>query len=317
MNPPQSCISSPASILLYLAEKIRRPLFRRISPVVRCLSWLFWQMGSAPNCWVVAFGHFYAYCPGKIRVPINRYAMEVSSGELDVAGPSTAPENSTWLGCLPASPIWHLAVYGGVATGGRFYNGPPSSRRAFLITTFCAGLRRSVRRPQLQRGRMVNPYLGRGVRAVAGTACGQRFDAVGKLIIMCELRALSAKNAGQPIICFSFSGLMQRGWSARAQLLMAGAWPSMKAAACAAFMIRRPCHSFGHAQLIESYRFKSENVDSVISARRTVGAGQRRIPTPSVVKNSGASTGPLRIERPDAVFQPRAGAISSRWQYRQ
>src|SRR5438552_7604707 len=47
-----------------------------------CLSWLFWQMGSAPFLGGV-FGHFYAYAPSKIEYAIDRYAMEVKR-QLDV-----------------------------------------------------------------------------------------------------------------------------------------------------------------------------------------------------------------------------------------
>ena len=40
------------------------------------LSWLMWQMGSAPFLGG-GFGHFYAYAPEKLEYPIDRYAMEV------------------------------------------------------------------------------------------------------------------------------------------------------------------------------------------------------------------------------------------------
>lgn len=62
------------AILLHLAEK-----FGRLIPAgparAECLSWLFWQMATAP---VIGggFGHFYGYAPEKLEYPINRYAME-------------------------------------------------------------------------------------------------------------------------------------------------------------------------------------------------------------------------------------------------
>jgi GST-like protein len=70
------------AILMYLAEKFG--VFLPTAPAARaeCLSWLFWQVGSAPFLGG-GFGHFYAYAPVKIEYPIDRYAME-SKRQLDV-----------------------------------------------------------------------------------------------------------------------------------------------------------------------------------------------------------------------------------------
>lgn len=70
------------SILLYLAEKFGEFLPTKAANRAECLSWLFWQMGSAPFLGG-GFGHFYAYAPEKFEYPINRYAMEVKR-QLDV-----------------------------------------------------------------------------------------------------------------------------------------------------------------------------------------------------------------------------------------
>ena len=72
---PQRVFESGA-ILLYLADKFGA--FLPAAPAARteALSWLFWQMGSAPFLGG-GFGHFYAYAPEKYEYPINRYAMEV------------------------------------------------------------------------------------------------------------------------------------------------------------------------------------------------------------------------------------------------
>ena len=70
------------AILLYLAEKFDAFLPKEPSERAECISWLFWQMGSAPQLGRV-FGHFYAYAPEKYEYPINRYAMEVKR-QLDV-----------------------------------------------------------------------------------------------------------------------------------------------------------------------------------------------------------------------------------------
>ena len=70
------------AILQYLAEKFDAFLPARGAARAECLSWLFWQMGSAPFLGG-GFGHFYAYAPAKFEYPINRYAMEVKR-QLDV-----------------------------------------------------------------------------------------------------------------------------------------------------------------------------------------------------------------------------------------
>jgi GST-like protein len=71
-----------AAILLFLAEKFDEFLPTEASARAECLSWLFWQMGSAPYLGG-GFGHFYAYAPEKIEYAIDRYAMEVKR-QLDV-----------------------------------------------------------------------------------------------------------------------------------------------------------------------------------------------------------------------------------------
>ena len=70
------------AILLYLAEKFGAFLPAGGAARAECLSWLFWQMGSAPFLGG-GFGHFYAYAPSKIEYAIDRYAMEVKR-QLDV-----------------------------------------------------------------------------------------------------------------------------------------------------------------------------------------------------------------------------------------
>jgi len=74
-TPPTRVFESGA-ILVYLAEKFGAFLPTEASARAECLSWLFWQMGSAPYIGG-GFGHFYAYAPEKIEYGIDRYAMEV------------------------------------------------------------------------------------------------------------------------------------------------------------------------------------------------------------------------------------------------
>jgi GST-like protein len=80
-SPPTRVFESGA-ILVYLAEKFDAFIPREPSARAECLSWLFWQVGSAPYLGG-GFGHFYAYAPEKFEYPINRFAMEVKR-QLDV-----------------------------------------------------------------------------------------------------------------------------------------------------------------------------------------------------------------------------------------
>jgi len=80
-NPPTRVFESGA-ILLYLAEKFRAFLPTRPADRAECLSWLMWQMGSAPYLGG-GFGHFYHYAPVKIQYAIDRFTMETKR-QLDV-----------------------------------------------------------------------------------------------------------------------------------------------------------------------------------------------------------------------------------------
>lgn len=80
-TPPTRVFESGA-MLVYLAEKHGAFLPNAQAPRAECLSWVFWQMASAPYLGG-GFGHFYAYAPEKLEYPINRFAMEVKR-QLDV-----------------------------------------------------------------------------------------------------------------------------------------------------------------------------------------------------------------------------------------
>ena len=80
-TPPTRVFESGA-ILLYLAEKYSAFLPSDPAKRTECLSWLFWQMGSAPYLGG-GFGHFYAYAPIKIEYCIDRFTMETKR-QLDV-----------------------------------------------------------------------------------------------------------------------------------------------------------------------------------------------------------------------------------------
>jgi len=79
---PAIRVFESGNILLYLAEKFGQLLPDEPAKRTECLSWLFWQMGSAPYLGG-GFGHFYAYAPSKMAYPIDRYTMETKR-QLDV-----------------------------------------------------------------------------------------------------------------------------------------------------------------------------------------------------------------------------------------
>ena len=81
-GPKPIRVFESGAILLYLAEKFGAFLPTSAAERAECLSWLFWQMGSAPYLGG-GFGHFYAYAPTKIEYAIDRFAMEVKR-QLDV-----------------------------------------------------------------------------------------------------------------------------------------------------------------------------------------------------------------------------------------
>ena len=144
------------AILLYLAEKFGAFLPSDPATRAECLSWLFWQMGSAPYLGG-GFGHFYAYAPLKIEYAIDRFAMEVKR-QLDVLDRRLA--QSEYL-AGPDYTIADIAVwpwYGGLAKG-RLYGAGE-----FLQVEGYANVQRWTdaigHRPAAQRGRKVNCAWG-------------------------------------------------------------------------------------------------------------------------------------------------------------
>ena len=82
-GPKPIRIFESGAMLLYLAEKFGTLMPQKGDPLhAECLSWLFWQMGSAPYLGG-GFGHFYAYAPAKFEYAIDRFAMETKR-QLDV-----------------------------------------------------------------------------------------------------------------------------------------------------------------------------------------------------------------------------------------
>jgi len=155
-GPKPIRIFESGAILMYLAEKFGAFLPTASSARAECLSWLFWQMGSAPFLGG-GFGHFYAYAPLKIEYAINRYAMEVKR-QLDVLNRSLA---RTAYIAGDTYTIADMAVwpwYGALAKGKLYEAGQ------FLQVQEYEHVQRwtdaIAARPAVKRGRMVNRNFG-------------------------------------------------------------------------------------------------------------------------------------------------------------
>lgn len=141
-----------AAILMHLSEKFGNAFQGDPAARAEMLSWLFWQMGSAPFLGG-GFGHFYHYAPEKYEYPINRYAMEVKR-QLDVMDRHLADRD--WMAgddyTIADMAIWPW--YGQLVLG-RLYNAAK-----FLdvesYTNVMDWAKRIDARPAVQRGRMVN-----------------------------------------------------------------------------------------------------------------------------------------------------------------
>lgn len=144
------------AILLHLAEKFGVLLPAQGQARAACLSWVFWQMGSAPYLGG-GFGHFYAYAPSKIEYAIDRFAMEVKR-QLDVLDRHLA--TSEYM-AGPDYSIADIAIwpwYGALAKGLLYGGGE------FLQVQEYKHVQRwtdqIALRPAVKRGRMVNRLMG-------------------------------------------------------------------------------------------------------------------------------------------------------------
>jgi len=155
-GPQPIRIFESGAILLYLAEKFGAFLPIEASARAECLSWLFWQVGSAPYLGG-GFGHFYAYAPTKIEYAIDRFAMETKR-QLDVLDKQLA--NNEYVSgdqyTIADMAIWPW--YGGLAKGWLY------EAAEFLQVQEYKHLQRWAdtvgARAAVQRGRMVNRVFG-------------------------------------------------------------------------------------------------------------------------------------------------------------
>ena len=155
-GPKPVRVFESGSILVYLAEKFDAFLPRERTERAECLSWLFWQVGSAPYLGG-GFGHFYAYAPAKIEYAINRFAMEVKR-QLDVLDRRLAESEFVAGSTYTIADMAIFPWYGGLVKGWSYNAGD------FLSVHDYEHVRRwadsLLQRPAVQRGRMVNRTIG-------------------------------------------------------------------------------------------------------------------------------------------------------------
>ena len=155
-GPTPIRVFESGAILVYLAEKFGAFLPTEPAKRAECLSWLFWQMGSAPYLGG-GFGHFYAYAPTKIEYAIDRFAMEVKR-QLDVLDRRLA-ESAYLAGddyTIADIAVW--SWYGALSKGLLYEAGE------FLQVQEYTHVQRwtdaIAERPAVQRGRRVNRTWG-------------------------------------------------------------------------------------------------------------------------------------------------------------
>ena len=154
-NPPTRIFESGA-ILIYLAEKFEAFYPKDLSARAECLSWLMWQMGSAPYLGG-GFGHFYAYAPERLRYPIDRYTMEVKR-QLDVLDQNLSTRSYL---CGDEYTIADMAVYAWY--GALVLHNIYDAAEFLDVASYKHVVRWATEieeRPAVQRGRRVNRAWG-------------------------------------------------------------------------------------------------------------------------------------------------------------
>jgi len=155
-GPTPIRIFESGAILIHLAEKFGAFLPSEPAARAACLSWLFWQMGSAPFLGG-GFGHFYAYAPVKIEYAINRFAMEVKR-QLDVLDRHLADNEYLAGDAYSVADIATWPWYGVLARGDLYGAGEFLQVQDYTHVQRWAEL--IAQRPAVKRGRMVNRAFG-------------------------------------------------------------------------------------------------------------------------------------------------------------
>jgi GSH-dependent disulfide-bond oxidoreductase len=164
------------AILMYLSDKFGGAFMPK-TPEKRaeCMSWLFWQMGSAPYLGG-GFGHFYAYAPEKFEYPINRFAMEVKR-QLDVLDKQLAQNEFVSGAEYTIADIaiwpWYGALVKGLVYGAAEFLAVHEYKNVMRWTDAIA------QRPAVKRGRMVNRISGDPASQLPERHDAGDFDKIG------------------------------------------------------------------------------------------------------------------------------------------
>ena len=153
---PSTRVFESGAILLYLAEKFGEFLPHDAAQRAECMSWLFWQMGSAPYLGG-GFGHFYSYAPEKFKYPIDRFTMEAKR-QLDVLDRNLADRRFLIGDAYNIADIATYAGYGNLVLHNQY------EAAEFLDVNCYQNVVRWAteidKRPAVQRGRRVNRIRG-------------------------------------------------------------------------------------------------------------------------------------------------------------
>ena len=156
-GPTPIRVFESGAILVHLAEKFGAFLPTEPAARAECLSWLFWQVGSAPFLGG-GFGHFYAYAPTKIEYAIDRFAMETKR-QLDVLDQRLAHSEHLAGDAFTVADMAVWPWYGQLVRGDSLYNAG-----AFLSVHEYTHVRRwadeIAERPAVKRGVIVNRPRG-------------------------------------------------------------------------------------------------------------------------------------------------------------
>ncbi|WP_426955576.1 glutathione-dependent disulfide-bond oxidoreductase [Muricoccus radiodurans] len=155
-GPTPVRVFESGAILLYLAEKFAAFLPETGAQRAECLSWLFWQMGSAPYLGG-GFGHFYAYAPTKMEYPINRFSMETKR-QLDVLDRRLAEAEYLAGSDYTIADMAVWPWYGGLVKGWLYGAAEFLDVQSYKHVQRWADL--IGERPAVKRGRMVNRTQG-------------------------------------------------------------------------------------------------------------------------------------------------------------
>jgi len=155
-GPQPIRVFESGAILMYLAEKFGAFLPTDAAQRAECLSWLFWQMGSAPYLGG-GFGHFYAYAPFKSEYAIDRFAMEVKR-QLDVLNQRLAQHRFIGGDTYTIADMAIWPWYGATAKGQMYEGGEFLSVHEY--THVLRWTDEVAQRPAVQRGRKVNRVTG-------------------------------------------------------------------------------------------------------------------------------------------------------------